>query len=96
MKIDKPLISKLEHLARLELSDQEAERLTGDLNKILEMVEKLQELDTDNIEPLVYINEDVNVLREDLVQGQVSREEALRNAPDHDGSHFQAPKVIDL
>ena len=96
MKIDKQLISKLEHLARLELSDQEAARLTDDLNRILEMVEKLQELDTSEIEPLVYINEDVNVLREDVIEGQVGREEALRNAPDHDDVHFKAPKVIDL
>lgn len=96
MKIDKQLISKLEHLARLELSGEESERLTDDLNNILGMVEKLQELDTSEIEPLVYINEDVNVVREDAVKGQVSREEALRNAPDHDGEHFKAPKVIDL
>ena len=96
MKIDKQLISKLEHLARLELSGQEAARLMGDLNSILEMVEKLQELDTSETEPLVYINEDVNVLREDVIEGQVGREEALRNAPDHDDAHFKAPKVIDL
>ncbi len=96
MKIDKQLISKLEHLARLELSEEEAGRLADDLNRILEMVEKLQELDTSETEPLVYINEDVNILREDKVEGQVSREEALRNAPDHDGEHFRVPKVIDL
>ncbi|MCB0580653.1 MAG: Asp-tRNA(Asn)/Glu-tRNA(Gln) amidotransferase subunit GatC [Phaeodactylibacter sp.] len=96
MKIDKQLILKLENLARLELSDQEAEQLMGDLNNILEMVEKLRELDTSETEPLVYINEDVNVLREDAVEGQVSRDAALRNAPDHDGAHFRVPKVIDL
>ena len=96
MKIDKQLISKLEHLARLELSDQEAGQLMGDLNNILEMVEKLQELDTAEVEPLVYINEDVNVLREDAVEGQVSREEALRAAPDHDAVHFRTPKVIGI
>ncbi len=96
MKIDKQLISKLEHLARLELSDQEAGQLMGDLNNILEMVEKLQELDTAEVEPLVYINEDVNVLREDAVEGQVSREEALRAAPDHDAAHFRTPKVIGI
>ncbi len=96
MKIDKQLISRLEHLARLELSDEEAARLMGDLNNILRMVEKLRELDTSEVEPLVYINEDVNVLREDIITGQASREEALRNAPEHDGAHFRAPKVIDL
>ncbi|MCB0548436.1 MAG: Asp-tRNA(Asn)/Glu-tRNA(Gln) amidotransferase subunit GatC [Phaeodactylibacter sp.] len=96
MQIDKQLISKLEHLARLELSEQEAERLMRDLNNILGMVEKLQELDTSEIEPLVYINADVNVFREDVVEGQVGREAALQNAPGHDSAHFKVPKVISL
>lgn len=96
MKIDKQLISRLEHLARLEVSPEEESRLIKDLNNILAMVEKLQELDTDAVEPLSYINEDVNVLREDAVEGQLSREAALRNAPEHDGAFFRAPKVIDL
>ncbi len=96
MKIDQALISKLEHLARLEVAPQEEARLIDDLNAILSMVEKLQELDTEKVEPLVYINEDENVLREDAVRGQASREEALRNAPSHDGAYFRVPKVIDL
>lgn len=94
MKINKELISRLEHLARLELSDAEKERLNGDLNEILQMVEKLQELDTANVEPLIYINEAMNVWREDQVAHQVSREEALRNAPNDDGVHFKVAKVI--
>ena len=96
MKIDKELISKLEHLARLELSDEEAQALMGDLNNILAMVEKLQELDTDNIDPLVYINEEKNQLRADKVGEQLSAKDALKNAPDHDGVFFKVPKVIDL
>ena len=96
MKIDKQLISKLEHLARLEVSPEEESRLIDDLNNILAMVEQLQELDTDAVEPLSYINEDVNVLREDAVKGQLSREAALRNGPEHDDEFFRVPKVIDL
>ena len=96
MKIDKKLISRLEHLARLELSDEENERLIGDLNEILQMVEKLQELDTENVDPLIYINEAVNVWREDQVKNQVPRQEALKNAPDQDGTYFKVAKVIDL
>ncbi len=95
MKIDKALISRLEHLARLELSAEERETIMADLNEILEMVEKLQELDTNNVEPLIYVNEDVNVWREDQITGQVDREAALRNAPASDGTFFQVPKVID-
>jgi aspartyl-tRNA(Asn)/glutamyl-tRNA(Gln) amidotransferase subunit C len=96
MKINQALISRLEHLARLELAPQEQAQLLDDLDAILTMVEKLQELDTTEVEPLVYINEDVNVLRADTVQGQVSREAALHHAPQQDDGHFQVPKVIDL
>ena len=96
MKVDKQLISRLEHLARLELSEEEKQQLQGDLTEILNMVEKLQELDTSNVEPLIYINEEVNVWRKDQVAHQVQREEALKNAPDSDGEFFKVAKVIDL
>lgn len=96
MKIDKTLISRLEHLARLELSEAQKKSLMGDLNEILGMVEKLQELDTENVEPLVYINETENVWRKDEVKHQVSRAEALSNAPDKNEAFFKVPKVIDL
>lgn len=96
MQIDKQLILRLEHLARLELSDAERERLMGDLNDILAMVEKLQELDTETVAPLVYVSEEVNVLRSDAVQGQLEREEALSNAPDRTREFFKVPKVINL
>ncbi len=96
MQIDKLLISRLEELARLELSEAEREALRQDLNHILEMVEKLQELDLENVEPLVHVGEEVNIWRRDAVKGQVSREAALRNAPDSDGVFFRVPKVIDL
>lgn len=96
MNIDDRLISRLEQLARLELSVEERHRLTDDLNNILTMVEKLQALDTSGVEPLVYVNEEVNVLREDQVNNQTSREEALKNAPKSDGAYFRVPKVVDL
>ena len=96
MNIDSILISRLEHLARLELSEEEREQLLVDLNNILAMVEKLQELDTSAVEPLVYVNEEIQELRPDEVGGQISPEKALRNAPDHDDAHFRVPKVIDL
>ena len=96
MKIDKALISRLEHLARLELSETQKESLMQDLNDILAMVEKLQELPTDEVEPLVYINEQVNVWREDKVAHQVERTAALLNAPDKNEAFFKVPKVIDL
>ena len=94
MTIDKELILKLENLAKLELSGDERSQLTGDLNNILSMVEKLQELNTEGVEPLVYINEEVNKLREDKINNQVSQKEALKNAPQQDGTYFKVPKVL--
>jgi len=94
MQIDQSLISKLEHLARLELSDAEKNGIRNDLNNILHMVEKMNELNTDDVEPLIYINEQQNVWREDKVANQVDRKEALRNAPDKNEQFFKVPKVI--
>lgn len=94
MQIDTKLILRLEELARLELSEEERQRLTADLNKILGMVEKMEELDTSHVEPLVYITEAVNVLREDQIKNQVTQEAAFANAPEHDGQHFKVPKVL--
>ena len=96
MLIDTALISRLEELARLELSDGERQQLAGDLSNILKMVETLEELDTEGVEPLVYINNEVNVLRADEVRHQLPTADALRNAPDTDGTYFKVPKVIDL
>jgi len=96
MQIDKELILKLEKLSRLKLSDEERNAIQKDLNNILGMVEKLQELDLSEVQPLVYITEEVNVLREDEVKHQVSREAALSNAPDSNEQYFKVSKVIDL
>jgi aspartyl-tRNA(Asn)/glutamyl-tRNA(Gln) amidotransferase subunit C len=96
MKIDDALILRLENLSRLELSAAERTKMQGSLTNILTMVEQLNTLDTEGVEPLVYINEDVNVWREDVVNHQLTRQEALKNAPDSDGSFFKVPKVIDL
>jgi aspartyl-tRNA(Asn)/glutamyl-tRNA(Gln) amidotransferase subunit C len=94
MQIDRDLILKLENLAKLELSESEREKLAKDMGNILDMVEKLKELDTTNIEPLVYISEVENQLRADEVSRQVSNEEALSNAPASGKPFFKVPKVI--
>lgn len=96
MQIDNTLISKLEKLARLELSEEERQKIQQDLNAILEMVAKLESLETKEVEPLVYLNPDVNVWRKDEVKDQVEQAAALKNAPNQDGTYFKVPKVIDL
>lgn len=95
MKIDKALISKLEKLSRLELSEQERDGIQKDLNEILNMVEKLNEVDTKGVEPLIHISEEENVLRPDEVKHQLPREEAMKNAPKEKDGYFLVPKVID-
>ncbi|MBK8563874.1 MAG: Asp-tRNA(Asn)/Glu-tRNA(Gln) amidotransferase subunit GatC [Saprospiraceae bacterium] len=94
MQIDRDLILKLENLAKLQLNDAERERLASDMGNILDMVEKLKELDTTNVEPLVYISEVENQLRADEVKLQVSNEEALSNAPESSKPFFKVPKII--
>lgn len=94
MQIDKELLLKLEHLAKLELSETERTEIAGDLNNILKMVEKLQEVNTDGVEPLTHITAVNNIFRKDEIKNQLTQGEALKNAPDHNGEFFKVPKVI--
>ncbi|MFW5781551.1 MAG: Asp-tRNA(Asn)/Glu-tRNA(Gln) amidotransferase subunit GatC [Bacteroidota bacterium] len=94
MKIDDKLIDRLSSLARLEFKDKERENIRNDLEKIFNFVEKLKEVDTNNVEPLIFMSDEFNVLRDDIVEQTITREEALKNAPDTDGEHFRVPKVI--
>ena len=96
MQIDNALISHLEQLARLELSEEERSSLASDLSSILAMMERLKATNVEGIEPLVYLNNAPNPLRPDTTGGQSSREDALRNAPESDGTYFLTPRVIDL
>jgi aspartyl-tRNA(Asn)/glutamyl-tRNA(Gln) amidotransferase subunit C len=94
MKVTDETIDKLAHLARLEFKDEEKVAIKDDLEKILGFCEKLNELNTDVVEPLLFINEDINVLREDAVRQEIEKQDALKNAPKMDSDYFRAPKVI--
>jgi aspartyl-tRNA(Asn)/glutamyl-tRNA(Gln) amidotransferase subunit C len=94
MEVNDELVDKLAHLARLKFEDAEKEEIKNDLQKMIAFVEKLNELDTTGVEPLLHMSDEVNILREDEVKGSISREEALKNAPIHDEQFFKAPKVI--
>jgi aspartyl-tRNA(Asn)/glutamyl-tRNA(Gln) amidotransferase subunit C len=96
MEVDRNLILKLENLTRLELSEGERTKVQGSLNDILKMVDKLNELNTDGVEPLVYVNEEITALRDDKVSNELTQKQALQNAPNHNGTYFKVPKVIDL
>ena len=94
MEVNDELINNLAKLARLEFNDAERDDIKNDLQKMIAFIDKLNELDTTGVEPLLHMSENVNVLREDEVKGRISREEALKNAPMHDEQFFKVPKVI--
>ncbi len=95
-KIDHKTVDEVAHLARLEFIDNAAkDEMANDMNRMLAFVEKLNELDTTGIEPLIYMTDESNVLREDVVKESITQKEALLNAPKKDSDYFKAPKVID-
>lgn len=94
MKITDELIDELAHLARLEFAPEDKEALKVDLERMINFVEKLNEVNTDGVEPLLHMSPRMNVLREDVVQGSISRDEALLNAPAKNEAFFLVPKVI--
>ena len=95
MKIDNDTIDRLAHLARLEFNEKEKVEIKNDLQKMLDFCESLNRIDTDGLEPLIFISEEVNVLRDDEVNQEITHEEALKNAPAKDSDYFRVPKVID-
>jgi aspartyl-tRNA(Asn)/glutamyl-tRNA(Gln) amidotransferase subunit C len=94
MNVNDELINKIANLARLEFNSEEKEDIKNDLQQMIGFINKLDELDTTGVEPLLHMSENINVLREDEVSGTISREEAFRNAPLHDEQFFKVPKVI--
>jgi aspartyl-tRNA(Asn)/glutamyl-tRNA(Gln) amidotransferase subunit C len=95
MKIDSTTVDKIAHLARLEFATEAKEEMIHDMNNMLGFIDKLNELNTDNVAPLVYMSDEVNVLREDDVIHPITQQEALKNAPQHDSDYFKVPKVIE-
>ena len=95
MNIDKQTVDNLAHLARLEFENEAKEEIINDLNKMLDFVNKLNELDTAKTEPLIYINNEVDQVREDEVKQVITQKEALKNAPKHDSYYFKVPKVVE-
>src|SRR5687767_4862008 len=94
-KIDVKMVDELAHLARLEFNDASKQEIINDMNRMLAFVDKLSELKTDDVEPLIYMTSETNVLREDEVVQSVTQDEALKNALRKDSDYFKVPKVID-
>lgn len=93
-KINEQLIDQLAHLSRLEFSTEEKQKILNDLNRILDYIDQLNELNTDNVEPLIYLAPNQNILRDDVVNETLKKEDALANAPKKDSDYFRVPKII--
>lgn len=95
MKITEQKVEDLAKLSRLKFDENERKSIQNDLEKILGMCEKLQEVNTEGVEPLIYMTNSHTVLRSDQVIQEITKAEALKNAPKTDGDFFRVPKVID-
>lgn len=95
MKITRKEVEYVAHLARLKLSEEEAENFTSQLDQILTYFEKLNELDTKDIEPTAHCIPMVNAFREDEVKQSLPVEDSLANAPAKEGNFFKVPKIIE-
>lgn len=94
MKITEETIDHIAHLARLQFEGSEKEEIQQDLEKIIGFMSKLSEVNTNDVEPLVFMSDEINVLRNDVSEVTITREEALKNAPKKDSDYFRVPKVL--
>jgi len=94
-KIDRTEVIKVAKLARLQLTQTEIDEFTGQLSAILDYVEKMNELDTADVQPLSHCLPISNVLREDIVKESLGTEKTLANAPQRDGDFFKVPKILE-
>jgi aspartyl-tRNA(Asn)/glutamyl-tRNA(Gln) amidotransferase subunit C len=95
MKIDQATLQKMAHLARLNFDSQAAEKMSKDLSQVLEWVEQLQEVNTEQVAPLTSMSSETNAFRADEVGQQLTQEQALKNAPKQENGFFTVPKVLE-
>ncbi|WP_449258761.1 Asp-tRNA(Asn)/Glu-tRNA(Gln) amidotransferase subunit GatC [Chlorobium limicola] len=94
MSVTRDDVAYIAGLARLSFSDEEMATMTIEMNSILHYVEKLNEIDTEGVQPLSSIHDQENVLREDVAEGSIATGLALQNAPDRQDRFFKVPKVL--
>ncbi len=95
MNIDDKLIDHIAHLARLEFAGDEKVAIKKDLEHIIDFMSKLNEIPTDNVEPLIFMTDELSSMREDNPIETLTQKEALKNAPKKDSDYFRIPKVLD-
>lgn len=95
MDIDRNTVERVATLARLSFTEEEKDKMQAELNKIVAFVEKMKELDTEGVEPLIFMSEEISIFREDNAYTEITKEEALKNAPQHDSDYFKVPKFLE-
>ncbi len=96
MKITDATLDRIAELARLDVSDpKERTTLLNDMQRVIDFVEKLNEVETKGVEPLIFMTDEVDVLRDDVGTIEISKKEALQNAPVKDSDYFKVPRVVD-
>jgi len=96
MKITDATLDRIAELARLDVSDAASRtQLLGDMQRVIDFVEELNMVDTTGVEPLIFMTEGSDVLREDVARLEISKAEALKNAPVKDSDYFKVPRVVD-
>ena len=95
MKITEEIVDHIAHLARLEFEGEKKEAIRKDMENIISFMDKLNEVPTDNVEPLIFMNDEVNKLREDVSEETITQREAIKNAPKKDSDYYRIPKVLD-
>lgn len=96
MKITEATLDRMAELARLDVSDQAARaKLLVDMQRVFDFVEKLNEVDTAGVEPLIFMTDEQDVLRDDIPSVEITKQEALSNSPVKDSDYFKVPRVVD-
>jgi len=94
MEITDKIVDHLAHLSRLEFNGAQKERIKSDLTKIIGFVDQLSTVDTSGVEPLIFMTNSINVLREDIQKDTITQADALKNAAVHDSDYFKIPTVL--
>ena len=95
MKISLETVEHIAHLARLEFEGEKKIAIQQDMENIIGFMGKLSEIPTDNVEPLIFMTDEYNKLREDVAVVTITQDEGLKNAPKKDSDYFRIPKVLD-
>ena len=94
MDITNELVEHIAYLAKLEFEGGKKEAIKADLTKIIDFIDQLNEVDTEDVEPLIFMTDSINVLREDIQKDTLTQKQGLKNAPNHDSDYFKIAKVL--